>query len=494
MSIGKVYLVGAGPGDPGLITLRAVDCLGQADIVLYDYLANPDVLCHASQAEQICLGRHGHSRIWSQDEINDRLVDLASRGKRIVRLKSGDPAVFARGAEEAEHLSRHGIPFEIVPGITAALAAGSCAGIPVTHRNLASAVALVTGQQKAGKEPDLDYAALASFPGTLVFYMGVTTAKDWVPALIHAGKSAETPTAIIRRCSHPDQRSVRCQLGEVVDRIDSEILRPPVIVVVGEVAALSTDLSWFEQRPLFGQTIVVARPQHQSDALRAPLVELGAEVLLQPAIEIGPPEDWSEVDATIDSIDQFDWLVFSSTNGVRYLLDRLMEKDDVRKLAGVRLASIGPATTDELARYHLRAEIQPEIYRAEALALALSEHVHGQRVLLARASRGREALCERLSAAGAEVTQVVVYRSRDVAAPDPVIAERMAGGEIDTVLVSSSAIAHSLSRLFGETLHRTRLISISPITSQTLIDLGYQVGAEAITYDMPGLVAAVSEP
>ena len=491
MSDGKVYLVGAGPGDPGLITVRAVECLGRADVVLYDYLANPDLLKHAVQAEAICLGRHGHTRIWLQEEINQRLVELARQGKSVVRLKSGDPAVFARGAEEVEYLAKQGIDFEIVPGITAALAAGSCAGIPVTHRDLASAVALVTGQQKGGKGTDLDYQALARFPGTLVFYMGVTTADEWVPALIGAGKPATTPVAIIRRVSFPDQQTHRCRLGELVTLISQRNVRPPVIVVIGDVAGLPDDLSWFEQRRLFGQSILVTRPIGQSRGLCDPLVELGAEVLAQPCIEINAPKDWSGVDQAISRLDQYDWLVFSSTNGVEFFMNRLLDRHDLRSLAGTQLAAVGPGTTAELARYHLRVDLQPDEYRAEALALSLAPHVNEKRVLLLRASRGREVLAEQLTRAGAIVEQVVTYESSDVESPLEGIRQRIIDGSIDWVTVTSSAIAKSLVHLFAESLAKTKLVSISPVTSATLRELGHEPACEAVTYDMPGVVAAI---
>lgn len=515
---GKVYLVGAGPGDPGLITLRGVECLARADVVLYDYLANPRLLEHAPPSAQlICLGRHGRSRgsripggiptglaaqphsdasrIWSQDEINARLVEFARAGKSVVRLKGGDPAIFARGADEALELARQEVDFEIVPGITAALAAGSCAGIPITHRELASAVAFVTGHEEPGKEwSSLDYEALAKFPGTLVFYMGVTTAPTWTAALLAHGKSAETPCAIVRRCSFPDQQKWLCSLGDVAGMLTPySKIPPPVIVIVGEVATLSPVLSWFEQRPLFGQRVVITRPREQAAALRTPLEGLGAEVLVQPAIEIGPPDDWSPVDAALARFEDYEWLVFSSTNGVQFLLNRLLASGrDLRALGRINLAAIGPGTADELTNYHLVADLVPaDDYRAESLASALAASAKGKRFLLARASRGREVLAEELERAGGIVEQVVVYASRDVAAPDEEIAERLAAGQINWLTVTSSAIARSLVVLFGEALRQTKLVSISPITTATLEELGFVPAAEAKEYSMPGVVDAI---
>ncbi|MGI8980068.1 MAG: uroporphyrinogen-III C-methyltransferase [Pirellulaceae bacterium] len=491
---GRVYLVGAGPGDPALLTLRGAECLRRADVVLYDYLVNPVLVAHCrEQAERICLGKHGGGRIWPQEEINDQLVAFARAGKTVVRLKSGDPAIFARGAEEVERLVREGIEFEIVPGITAALAAGSYAGIPITHRELASAVALVTGHEDPEKhEQALDYAALAKFPGTLVFYMGVTTVRHWSAELMAAGKPAGTPVAVVRRCSQPDQRTLRTTLGEVAAAVERERLRPPVIFIIGDVAALAESYGWFEKRPLFGRKILVTRPTHQATALAGPLAELGADVLFQPAIEIGPPTDWSPVDSALNRLSEFDWLVFSSSNGVRYLLERLLATGrDLRALGSLKVAAIGPGTAEELLRYHLTADLVPDEFRAESLAGGLAGNARGQRFLLARASRGREVLAGELATAGGIVEQVVVYQSSDVTAAEPQIAELMAGGKIQWVTVTSSAIAKSLKGMFGESLKKTRLVSISPITSGTLRELGHEPTAEATQYTMAGVVEAI---
>jgi len=536
----RVFLVGAGPGDPGYITLRGVESLAQADVVLYDYLVNPAILQHArSGAELVCLGHHGHTRIWSQEEINSQLVALSRAGKCVVRLKSGDATIFARVAEELDALTAAGITYEIVPGVTAALAAGSCAGIPLTHRDHASAVALITGREDTDKETSsLDFDALARFPGTLVFYMGVTTVRQWTTALIAAGKPPQTPAAIVRRCSFPDQQTIRCRLDEVAQRMtEPDKLRPPVIVVVGEVANLAEHYSWFEKRPLFGKRIVVTRPLEQCDALAGPLMELGAEVLVQPAIRIEPPEDWSAVDAALARLNDFDWIVFSSSNGVRMLMERLLSQPegqantqvgwaagslsdqvppesttipvglgsattpnlgppyiarDLRSLGRTKLAVIGPGTAEELARYHLKPDAMPaDAFRAESLAAALGAAAKGKRFLLARASRGREVLAEELTAAGGIVEQVVVYRSEDVTEPDQRVAELLSRGKIDWITVTSSAIARSLANLFGDNLKKAKLVSISPITTATLRELGYEAAAEAREYTMAGVVSAI---
>lgn len=493
-SPGHVALVGAGPGAPGLITLRGVDCLAQADVVLYDYLVNPRILEHARPgAELLCLGRHGHGRIMPQAEINERMIRAARGGKSVVRLKAGDPAVFARVGEEIEALGAAGIAFEIVPGITAALAAGSHAGIPLTHRDFASAVALVTGHEDEDKhEPVLDYGALAGFPGTLVFYMGVTSAPAWTRALIERGKPLSTPVAIIRRCSWPDQVTIHTTLAEAAAVMQQQHLRPPVIVIVGDVAAASQHASWFATRLLFGKRVLVTRPSDQANPLRDELEALGAEVLVQPAIEISDPEDWSPVDAALASLASYDWLVFSSSNGVERLLSRLLATGgDLRRLGSVRIAAIGPGTAEALAEWRLKPDLVPVEYRAEALADSLATGAKGRKFLLARASRGREMLAERLRAAGATVDQVVVYRSSDVAQPVADVTVALEAGCIDWITVTSSAIARSLGQMFGANLKRAKLVSISPVTSATLRELGYEPAAEAKDYTMSGVVAAI---
>lgn len=493
-----VYLVGAGPGDPGLITLRGVECLRRADVILYDYLVNPRILRHArADAEPICLGRHGHGRLWSQDEINSKMVEFALAGRVVVRLKGGDPAIFAHGAEEVDALRAAGLTFEVVPGITVALAASSFAGVPITHRNLASAVALVTGHEHPDKnETAIDFHGLARFPGTIVIYMGVTTVGAWTTALIEAGKDPATPAAIIRRCSWPDQRVTRCTLHDVADSmIGPPKMRPPIIVVVGPVAGLEEASNWFTQRPLFGQRILVTRPDEQADELANQLAELGADISLQPAIRIQPPASWQAVDESIGAIQRFDWVVFSSANGVRYWMDRLlMTGHDARHLRDVRLSAIGPRTAAELSRYYLKADLIPDAdYRAESLADDLLKTMPAGRFLLVRASRGREALCETLAAGGAHVEQVVAYDSVDVAQADAEISTRLSSGGFDWITVTSSAIARSLHRLFGEHLRHAKLASISPITSATLRELGFEPSAEATTYTMPGLVTAICD-
>ena len=491
---GRVFLVGAGPGDPGLITVRGIECIRQADLILYDYLVNPRLLDHAPPAaERVCLGRHGQGRIMTQEEINRRLVDEAGRGRIVVRLKGGDPALFARGAEEAQVAANAGIPFEIVPGITAATAAGSYAGIAVTDRELASAVAFVTGQEWHGKEDSqLDITALAGFPGTLVFYMGVTTAPRWTQALIAAGKPVDTPAAIVRRCTWYDQRVIHCRLVDVPQIVADAPMRPPVIVIIGQVAARERTTDWFTARPLSGQTVLVTRSRGQAPLLRDALAELGARVLVQSAIDISDPPNWQPVDDAIAQLGRYDWLVFSSANGVRYFLGRLLSTGrDLRALGGVKLAAIGPGTGQALQDSQLRADVQPNQFRSEALADALAKGAGGKRFLLVRASRGRDVLPRRLAAAGADVEQVVAYTSSDVRAASAEVSDALRQGEIGWTTVTSSAIARSLASLFGSDLAKTRLVTISPLTSAALRAVGHAPAAEATYYTIGGVVAAI---
>jgi uroporphyrinogen III methyltransferase/synthase len=494
-AIGKVYFVGAGPGDPGLLTLRGAECLREADVVLYDYLSSPELLVGVKpNTELICLGKHGHGRILSQAEINDRLVSEARNGHTVVRLKGGDPSIFARLSEELAAIEAASISYEIVPGITAAQAASSHAAIPLTDRHDASCVAFVTGQEGAHKEGDssLDYAALANFPGTLVFYMGVTTARMWSRQLIAHGKSPQTPVAIVRRCTWPDQQTIATTLADVGEHLGHGKLRPPAIVIVGEVAAAKTAATWFTSRPLFGRTILVTRPEHQAELLAKELRQVGATVLLQPAIEIAPPSDWEPVDAAIRVLANFDWLVFSSANGVHYFIRRLLQRGgDLRAVAPVRLAAIGPATAAALAEYYLTADAMPATYRAEALVESLAPSAAGKHFLLVRASRGREALAEMLTAVGAQITQIVAYSSRDVVAPHDDVLAALNAGRITWTTVTSSAIARALVALFGESLRNTQLAAISPLTADVLGELGYSPAIVAESYTSDGLFNAI---
>lgn len=497
---GKVTIVGAGPGDPGLITLRGFESLRQAEVVFYDYLVNPIILSQAGllakaphEVSLVCLGKHGQGRLLTQPEINEQLVEAAQTGKNVVRLKGGDPAIFGRTVEEITALEAAGISYEVIPGVTAALAASSTAGIPLTDRRWASAVAFVTGHECDGKQTELDFNSLASFPGTLVFYMGVTTAPTWSQELIKCGRAADTPVAIIRRCGLPGQEIIRSSLAEVPQVLAPGKLRPPATIVVGEVAAFQADLKFHGLGQLAGRTVLVTRPEKQSTDMVVQLGRLGATAMLQPAIEVSAPEDWAAVDVQLARLSAFDWLVFSSANGVKYFLDRIIATGrDLRALGDCKLAAIGPATTEALAKYHLKADLQPPEYRAESLAAALTQADSPGRCLLLRASRGREVLAEMLTAAGWQVEQTVVYQSTDCTTAEAEVQRALAEGRIDWVTVTSSAIARALVQLFGEDLKKSRLAAISPLTASVLTEAGHEPAAVAQEYTTEGILEAIA--
>lgn len=497
--VGKVYLVGAGPGDPGLLTLRGHECLEMADVVLYDALANPALLAAAHGAEWICVGKHGRGPLWSQAQINAKLLELAHRGRTVVRLKGGDPAVFARTAEELEVLSEARIPFEVVPGITAALAAASYVGIPITHRHYASAVAFVTGQQQSAGEPaPIDWEALARFPGTLVLYMGVTTAEDWTGQLLAAGKPPTTPAAIIRRCTWSDQDVVRCQLGEVAELLKPERrIRPPIIVIVGEVAALGSDCDWFSRRPLRGCGVLVTRAIGQADELSRALREQGAEVYCQPALEIHSPRELGSLDAAIAALQTHTiaGITFSSSNGVDGFFGRWLEVvGDVRALVGVCLAAVGPATAARLGNYGLKADVIPDEsagFDAAGLIAALGSKLNDQRWIVTTTNRSSQRLANGLRGRGAVVMEALCYETLGMAELHPAVAEAIQSGRIQYATVTSAAIAEEIYRLLGENRLGVQPVSLSRAVSERLVELGWPPVAEASQHTSAALLEAL---
>ncbi len=500
MTTPTVYLVGAGPGDPGLVTVRAVECLAQADLVLYDKLVSPRLLDYAPpQAERVCVTDLADCHVERYAPVQQMLIDEARRGRRVVRLKGGDPFVFGRGGEEAEALRQADVPFEVVPGVTAALGAAAYAGIPLTHRQYASAVAFVTGHEDPTKPGTaLDWSALARFPGTLVFYMGMSRLARIVSALVGHGKDAATPAAVVHWCTTGEQQTVEAPLAELPGAVQKAGLTAPALVFVGPVVALRGRLSWLERRPLLGKRVLVTRPRHQAGDLVRRLELLGAVPLVLPAVEIGPPVDWAPVDRAIDALDSYQWLVFTSANGVSAFLDRLRERGrDLRALGGIRLAAIGPGTAEALRGNRLEPNVVPAEYRSEALAEALRPRVADQAVLLARADRGREVLREELGRSAARVEQVAVYRQADAVDVHSPTLDCLRRGEVDYVTLTSANIARALVRALDE-VSRGRLesgqvevVSISPVTSAAVRELGLPVAAEADEYTVPGLVAAL---
>jgi uroporphyrinogen III methyltransferase/synthase len=497
--VGKVYLVGAGPGDPGLLTLKGDSILRSADVVLYDYLANPELLLHAKpDAELIYVGFHAEERM-SQDEINALLVEKARTGKMVCRLKGGDPFVFARGGEEAEHLAASGIPWEVVPGVSAGYAVPAYAGIPLTHRELASSVLLITGHEdpeKAGGT-DIDWLKIAHGASTLVFFMGVKTLPLIAENLIRAGKPFATPVALIRWGTRGEQQVVSGTLATIVERVRAAGIKPPAVLVVGDVIRLREKLQWFEKLPLFGERILITRPQEQAEALAAPLRALGAETLQLPSIAIEDPEDFRALDRAIRVLRSYHWVIFTSANGVRRFLSRMQTLGaDIREMARVKICAIGPSTAAELRRHCLQVDVVPKEYVAEGVVAALARKpVRGQRILIPRARVARDLLPQALRARGAKVEVVEAYRSvlpegsRERAR---IIFERH---RPTLAVFTSSSTVHNLFRLLPEELHgvmrQVRVASIGPVTSRTLRDYGLDVSIEPKEYTVAGLVEAI---
>jgi uroporphyrinogen III methyltransferase / synthase len=499
MSQGKVYLVGAGPGDPGLLTLRGREVLGRAQVVVYDALISTRLLDYAPpSAERVYVGKQAGCHTLPQADISQLLVDLAKAGKVVVRLKGGDPMVFGRGGEEALALVEAGLAFEIVPGVTAAIASAAYAGIPVTHRGLASGVAFITGHEAEDK-PDsgLDWEALGRWKGTLVFYMGVANLPVIAENLIAHDVSADTPAAVIQWGSTPRQRVVTATLGTLPSKAAEAGLAPPALILVGEVVRLRDRLKWFEQRPLFGQRIVVTRSRAQASELVAQLEELGAEAIEAPAIRIEPPADPRPLREAVKNLAAFDWIVVTSTNGADALFDTMAAENlDARALAGRRVAAIGPATAEKLLGFGIRADLVPETFTGAAVAEAMvrAGNLGGKSVLLPRADIAPKELVDALAARGAKVTEVTAYRTVIDFANHDVVSERLARNEIDWVtFTSSSTVRNFLGAISPDRVKaaRVRVASIGPTTSATLREAGLEPTVEAASYTIPGLVDAI---
>jgi uroporphyrinogen III methyltransferase/synthase len=441
-------------------------------------------------AELVRLGRHDSGRSLTPDEISEVMVAAALEGKDVVRLKGGDSSIFGRGIDEADACRVAGVPFEIVPGITSGLATAAYAEIPLTHHIDASAVALVTGHERDNKEESgLDYKALAAFPGTLVFYMGVKYAGHWSTALIENGKPPDTPVAVVQWCTRARQQTVKCTLESVVEAIGEKGIRPPSLFVVGKVVDHAPTLSWFQERPLFGTSILVAGSKRTSFKLRSRLSVLGAEVLTQPAIRIAEPVDWAPTDSALEQIHQYDWVVFTSGNGVDGFMGRIRSLGkDARALGGVRLAALGKGTADRLLHYHLNPDLAPQKVDPSVLAQDLMDQAPEAAFLLARATGDRPVLAEELEEVGAGVDQVPVYRTVDVDEPNQDVADALKAGEVHFITVTSSPTARSLVRLYGDLLKSAKLVSISPLTTATLKELGHDPAFEASPHSVDGMI------
>ena len=484
MGGGIVYLVGAGPGDPGLMTRRSLELIAAADAILYDRLVPPGALDGAREsAELVYVGKRPGDPAMTQAEINELMVDLARAGKRVVRLKGGDPFVFGRGGEEAEALAAAGVPFEVVPGVTAGVAAPAYAGIPVTHREAASAVAFVTGHEDPEKPGSaLDWEALARFPGTLVLYMGVRNLALVTQRLVAAGRDPAEGAAVVEHGTEPGQRTVTGTLSEIARRVEEAGIRPPAVTVIGEVAGLRETIAWLERRPLHGEVVAVTRARAQASGLAARLRELGAEVVETPAIRIVPRAVY------LARPESYALICFTSPNGVRLYFEALDR--DARALAGVTVAAIGPGTAAELARHGIRADVVPERSVAEALVDALqSAPVEGRRVLIARASEARDVLPDALRARGAEVDVVPLYDTAAEPLPD---AQRQALARATYVTFTSSSTVRFLLESGGRVPESARVVSIGPITSATARERGLKVHVEAERHDVDGVVDALT--
>ncbi|MCL4111976.1 UNVERIFIED_CONTAM: hypothetical protein GTU68_062407, partial [Idotea baltica] len=498
-NIGKVFLVGAGPGDPGLLTLRALECLQQADLVLYDGLVNPLLLRHTSgKCERTSRATGVSGRKVGQPEINQRLVEAGLSGLTVVRLKGGDPYIFGRGTEEARAVRDAGIPFEVVPGVTAATAAGVYAGISLTHREISSSVAFITGHEDPAKPASaIDYANLAKFSGTLVFYMGLHRLPQIAKTLLQHGKAGDTPACVVSKATTPHQQTVFAPLEQLPTVAKQANLRAPSLIIVGECVRQRESIAWFEQRPLLGQRIGMTRADQQADEVLSMSVTLGAEPVVMPLIEIVPPENWNDVDQAIVELKQTDWLIFSSSNGVRFFMNRLLELGhDLRALGSVQLATVGRATAATLATFHLTADIVPQSHSSEDLANALQTVVKGKRVLWAVADRRRKVLAEQLADSCAEWNEVVVYQNRDIADLPADVVTQILEHKLNWITLSSPAIARRLAQLLptpakneiGKTIH---LVSISPLTTAAARDVGLTVCAEAKEASWPAMFDAI---
>ncbi|MFN8544011.1 MAG: uroporphyrinogen-III C-methyltransferase [Candidatus Binatia bacterium] len=497
---GRVFLVGAGPGDPGLITLRGQRCLAAADVVVHDDLVPSRLLEHVRPGAEVVPvgGRHDTARL-TQAAIDALLIEHARAGRVVVRLKNGDPFLFGRGAEEAAALRQAGVAFEVVPGVTSAIAVPAYAGIPVTHRDHASLVTIVTGHSACTDGPPaLPWDALARQGGTLVFVMGMRTLEAILSALVAHGLDPATPAAAIHRGTTAAQATVIATTGTLAARVRAAGIGAPAVLVVGAVVGLHEHVRWVEERPLFGRRIVITRPRAQAGSLAQRLEDQGAETILFPTIAIAPPADAAALDRAVASAGGYDWIVFTSVNGVRAFLDRLAALGrDVRELAGVRLAAIGPETAAELERHLLRPAVVPATYVAEGLLAALAgEDLRDRRVLLPRAAGARAILPETLAARGARVDEVIAYRA--VVPPEidaGAMQAALAAGTIDAVTFTSSSTVRNFVQLVGADLlcgERPVVACIGPVTAATARAAGLRVAVEAPTHTAAVLAEALA--
>jgi len=499
--MGCVYLVGAGPGDPGLLTIKGRDLLASADVIVYDYLASTSLLdlCREN-AELIYVGKQGGDHTMSQDRINELMIDKARQGNQVLRLKGGDPYVFGRGAEEAERLVEAGIEFEIVPGVTSAVAAPAYAGIPLTHRKYASSVCFVTGHEDAGKSESVhNWQALAHSSSTLVFFMGVKN-LDWIRNnLIQAGMSKTTPAALVQWGTTCNQKSLAGSLETIADLAQDHSLRPPALLIVGEVIRLKETLNWFEKLPLLGKGIVVTRAREQASSLKALLEEVGGCCYQFPTIEIEPLDDTSPIHNAIKRLQDYDWLVFTSVNGVRYFWKELhLLGLDSRNIGPCWVAAIGPATAEALRNKGIEPDFVPRKYVAEEIVQGIKKiGVEGRSILIPRAEKAREILPQELKKAGALVKVLPVYRTILAGKDSHFLNQALEKKDIHCITFTSSSTVENFFQLIEpehlrpHTFDQVKLACIGPITARTLEQFGFQADIVPNSYTIPDLVQAI---
>jgi uroporphyrinogen III methyltransferase / synthase len=486
----KVYLVGAGPGDPGLITWKGRKLLAIADSILYDNLANEHLLDLApANCERIYVGKKKSVHAFPQQEICAMLIDRARRGLNVVRLKGGDPFIFGRGGEELEALADAGIPFEVVPGVTSPLGIAAYSGIPLTHRAHNKAVTFVTGHDVHG----VDWSKVGRTE-TLVIFMGIFAIREIAAEIMRHGRSPDTPAIAVRWGTRPDQETVTGTLATIADRIEEADLKPPATVIIGEVVGLHDQLDWFEKLPLFGQRIVITRAAEQAAEFSDRLRSLGADAIELPVIALEPPADPTALDRAIANLSSYDWLIFTSVNGVRFFLDRLDQSDSDLRALQARICAIGPATRKAVEELHLKVDLMPDEYVAESLVKAFAqEDLAGKKVLLPRAAVARDVIPVELSKSGAQVDVVEAYRNV-IPANASVRAHQIFGADKkpDWITFTSSSTVKNLLAITGrEALAGVRIASIGPVTSSTLCAHGLKVDAEARQFTLDGLVEAI---
>ncbi|MEG2140832.1 MAG: uroporphyrinogen-III C-methyltransferase [Bilophila sp.] len=494
----KVYLIGAGPGDPGLLTIKGKEILEKADVVVYDYLANDLLLRYARpDAERIYVGKKAGDHTLSQDGINKLIVEKAKAGKIVARLKGGDPYIFGRGGEEAEELLDAGVPFEEVPGISSTIAGPAYAGIPLTHRSFASSVTLITGHENPDKPGSVhNWKALAASASTLVFVMGMKNLPDIAKNLIAAGLPADTPAALIHWGTTARHRSLAATLATLPDDAVAKGFTNPSVIVVGNVVRLRDRLNWFEQKPLLGRSVVVTRAREQASGLAGQLVALGADVIQFPTIDIRPLANYTAVDATLSDLSTFDWIVFTSINGVRAFWDRLSVLGrDARALYKQRVAAIGPATAQGLRERGIVPDFVPDAYLAEGVVEGMLElGMKGKKILIPRAREAREVLPEELRKAGASVQVLPIYETVPATARRDEVLERLEAGTLDCVTFGSSSTVDNFFAQIPATLlaaHQPKLACIGPITAKTLLKHGFTCDIQPDAYTIPALVQAL---